>query len=300
VSTSERLTQLYRSAKEIPFGNTSKFIILSDCHRGDNSWADDFAPNQHLLFHALNYYYQEGFCYIEIGDGDELLENKRFEDIRSAHSHVFWILSKLHAENRLHLLWGNHDIERRDPSVVKSTLYHYYHERTRREEPLFEGIQVREALVLKHAYSGRRILLVHGHQGDLLADQLWWVGGFFVRHFWRHLQLLGVRDPTSPARNVQKQIRTERRLVSWCRSSGQALIAGHTHRPRFPLEGGPLYFNGGSCVHPRCITGLEIIRGEIALIKWAVTTTDSGAMRVVREVLVGPKRLDLLWQGASV
>ena len=72
-------------------------------------------------------------------------------------------------------------------------------------------------------------------------------------------------------------------------------IAGHTHRPVFSnlsltekwlLHLGigtpgierkspdPAYHNTGSCVHPRCITGIEITAGEdqqadIKLIKWA-------------------------------
>ena len=295
MNTSERLAQVFKSAKEIPFGDTSKLIVLSDCHRGDNSWADDFAHNQHLFFHALTHYYNEGFTYIELGDGDELLENRRFSDIRLAHSHVFWLLSKFHTENRLHLVWGNHDIERRDPSVVESTLYRYFHHRHGADEVLFEGVKVQEGLILRHLYTDRKILLVHGHQGDLLSDRLWRLGSFFVRHFWRHLQLLGVRDPTSPAKSLHKQARVEKRLIAWAKASGQMLITGHTHRPRFPDDGTAPYFNDGSCVHPRCITGIEIEGGEIALVKWAIRTEDDGTMRVAREVLVGPKPLTLFW-----
>jgi len=78
MSTSKRLTEVFKSAEEILFDDSSKFIFFSDCHRGDNSWSDDFADNQNLFFHALNYYYNKGFTYIEIGDGDELWENKIF------------------------------------------------------------------------------------------------------------------------------------------------------------------------------------------------------------------------------
>ena len=90
MSTSKRLTQVFKSSKEIPFDDTSKFIFFSDCHRGDNSWADDFAQNQNLFFHALNQYYDQGFTYIEIGDGDELWENKNFGDIRRAYDNIFF------------------------------------------------------------------------------------------------------------------------------------------------------------------------------------------------------------------
>ncbi|SRX52269.1 hypothetical protein AEQU1_00133 [Aequorivita sp. CIP111184] len=33
----------YETARRISFNDDSKFIIFSDCHRGDNSFADDFA-----------------------------------------------------------------------------------------------------------------------------------------------------------------------------------------------------------------------------------------------------------------
>ena len=79
MSTSNRLTEVFNSSKTVDFDDSSKFILFSDCHRGDNSWADDFAHNEKLFFHALSYYYNEGFTYIEIGDGDELWENKKFK-----------------------------------------------------------------------------------------------------------------------------------------------------------------------------------------------------------------------------
>jgi len=244
--------------------------------------------------HALYYYYNEGFTYIELGDGDELMENKRFSDIRRSHSHVFWLMRKFYREKRLYLVYGNHDMERKDPRVVEDTLYRYCNEPTGKVEPLFEGIEVYEGLILRHSRTGQRIFLVHGHQGDPIHDRFWWLGRFFARHLWRHLQLLGVRDPTSPAKNSEKRSKVERELVAWVRANNQPLIAGHTHQPRFAGQGKPPYFNDGSCVHPRCITGIEIQSGQIALIKWSTTAKRDGALHIARTVLVGPKKLRTL------
>jgi hypothetical protein len=61
----------YRSA-ENSFNDQSKFILFSDCHRSDNSFADDFASNRNVYFHAMTQYYNDGFTYFELGDGDEL------------------------------------------------------------------------------------------------------------------------------------------------------------------------------------------------------------------------------------
>ena len=66
------------------------------------------------------------------------------------------------------------------------------------------------------------------------------------------------------------------------------LITGHTHRPIFPSPGECPYFNDGSCVHPRCITGLEIENNGICLVKWAVATRADRTLYIEREVLEGP------------
>jgi predicted phosphodiesterase len=291
MSIAKRLTEVLESAAEIAIDETSRIILFSDCHRGDNSWADDFANNQSLFFHALSYYYERGFTYIELGDGDELMENAHFAEIRQAHSDVFWLMREFYLKRRLYLIYGNHDMERQDPRVVRETLYQYRDERTGKVKPLFDGIRVHAGLVLHHQHAGQRILLVHGHQGDPINERYWRVGMFFVRHFWRHLQLLGVPDPTSPAKNSQKRSRLESEMTAWVKTHNQMLIAGHTHRPRFPEEGDPPYFNDGSCVHPRCITGIEIDHDKIALIKWAVATQHDGTLFVARDLLAGPRSL---------
>ena len=79
MSSAKRLTRAYKKAKRIAFDDDSKFIIFSDCHRGDNSFADDFANNRNIYYHALKHYYKEDFTYCELGDGDELWENISFK-----------------------------------------------------------------------------------------------------------------------------------------------------------------------------------------------------------------------------
>jgi predicted phosphodiesterase len=292
VSLSKRFSTVLGESTVIPFDDQSKLILFSDCHRGDNSWADDFAHNQNLFFYALEYYFEAGFTYIELGDGDELLENRAFEDIRRAHSHVFRIMQKFHQQNRLYLLFGNHDIVRQSPETVGDHFHSPYRIRGRPQEPLFGGIQVHEGLRLEHPAAGE-IFLIHGHQGDLINDSLWRLGRFFVRHVWRHLQLLGIRDPTSPAQNIKKRNKVELEIARWSKTRRQMLIFGHTHRPRFAALGDIPVFNTGSCVHPRSITGIEIENGEISLIKWSVkpASGSKGALFVVRENLDGPTPL---------
>ena len=67
-----RLTEVFRRARRVPFNDSSRIVFFSDCHRGNNGKADDFAKNAELFLHALGHYYREGFTYIEVGDGDDL------------------------------------------------------------------------------------------------------------------------------------------------------------------------------------------------------------------------------------
>lgn len=64
----KRVSKVYKSAEVIPFDNSSRFFLMSDVHRGDGSWADDFSRNRNLFIAALNYYYRANYTYIEIGD----------------------------------------------------------------------------------------------------------------------------------------------------------------------------------------------------------------------------------------
>ncbi|MDX1315165.1 MAG: serine/threonine protein phosphatase, partial [Eudoraea sp.] len=99
-------------------------------------------------------------------------------------------------------------------------------------------------------------------------------------------------DPTSPAKNYKELIKIERRMKKWIlRNNMQLTIAGHTHRPRFPEPGEIPFFNDGSCVHPRSITGIEIVKGTISLIKWHIATKEDGTLQIVRVLLEGPQRL---------
>lgn len=183
MSTYKSLSKVYNKSKIIPYNNQSKFVIMSDCHRGAGNLGDNFLKNQHLFFAALKNYYEKGFTYIELGDGDELWENRTME------------------------IWG-------------------------------------------------------------------------------------VNDPTAAGKNFTKKNKVERRLMKWAEIEKKIFIAGHTHRPTFPIVGEGMYFNDGSCVHPRCITALEIEEGKITLVKWCVMTREDRSMYVERVVLEGPEKIE--------
>ena len=287
-----RLTRAYENAKVLTFDDSSKFILFSDCHRGDNSFADDFANNRNIYYHALKHYYLEGFQYCELGDGDELWENLHFESIFEAHKNVYKLLRQFHIENRLHMIWGNHDMVYKDPKYVDKHLSSYFEPIDEKDKELFEGITYHEAIILKHSETAQEVLLTHGHQADWWNYVFWRWGRFLVRVLWKPLQVWGIADPTSPAKNYTELRKVERRLKKWILANNLLMtVVGHTHRPRFPEPGEIPLFNDGSCVHPRSITGIEIDQGKISLIKWQIATTEDGTLRVVRILLEGPQKL---------
>jgi len=292
MSSAYRLSRAYQNAKRIPFNNTSKFILFSDCHRGDNSFADEFANNRNIYYHALSHYLNEGFDYCELGDGDELWENLNFESIFEAHKNVFKLLKQFHLEKRLHMIWGNHDMVYKDKGYVDKHLSSYFEHIDNTDKKLFEGITYTEAIVLEHSTTGQELFLTHGHQADWWNYTFWRWGRFLVRILWKPLQVWGIADPTSPAKNYTELIKIERRIKKWILQNNFLItIVGHTHRPRFPEPGAIPFFNDGSCVHPRSITGIEIENGQISLIKWHIETTIDGTLKVVRILLEGPQRL---------
>ncbi len=295
MSSQDRLNKAYKEAKRVSFTNQDKFILFSDCHRGDSSFADDFANNRNIYFHALQHYFKEGYSYIELGDGDELWENIFFKTIFEANKNVFKLLQKYHFSKRLHMIYGNHDMVYRNPNFVQKKLSTYFDAREGKNVPLFPNIEYNEAIILENSDTQQELFLTHGHQADFMNYVGWKINRFMVRVLWKPLQVWGIKDPTSPAKNYVELIKVERRIKKWIADNGNKItITGHTHRPRFPKpeENALHYFNDGSCVHPRSITGIEIVNGTIALIKWHIDTKEDGTLQIVREILEGPRKLE--------
>lgn len=271
----KRISKVFEEAYEIPMDNKSKFVLMSDCHRGTGDWSDTFLNNQNIYFSALKHYCDNGYTYIELGDGDELWENKRMSDILDTHSNVFWILKEFYCSGRFHMIYGNHDMIKKEQKFIKKCLCKCLNREGVRYEPLFKDFCVHEGIILKYNNSEKKIFLLHGHQGDYLNDSLWKLSRFLVRYLWKPLENFGVKDPTRAAKNYKEKNSVDKRLSKWAERENVMVIAGHTHRSIFPkpkevpLEKWP-YFNDGSCVHPRCITAIEIVNGEISLVKWSI------------------------------
>jgi len=287
------LDRAFEKAKKIPLEKDAKLIFFSDLHKGDNSYADDFRQNYSLYQHALQSYFDKGYTYIEPGDGIELWENTSFEPIYKTHESIFDLLRRFHWQNRLHLLWGNHDMEFRDPIFVEKIMRTFFTPKILKQKDRFFDLAYEESLLLQFDNEERGILVFHGHQADYMNYAHWKFNRFFVRYFWKYMQKwFGVSDPTSPAKNHKGLIRVEKKLHEWIVKRGhQMVICGHTHRPRFPGPDEIPLFNDGSCVHPKSITGIEINNFEISLVKWHLTTDDGSSKKIIKTILEGPVSL---------
>ncbi|PKM49362.1 MAG: serine/threonine protein phosphatase [Firmicutes bacterium HGW-Firmicutes-7] len=292
MKTDKRLMQAYLKAPVIEFDDEDKFIIFGDVHRGDNSMSDEFAHNQNIYYYALKDYYNKGYTYIEVGDGDELWEHAKFSHIRSAHSDAFCILREFFLEDRFLLLYGNHNMYLKDPKYVQNNLHEFYDEFLNERSLLFPDITVYESIILKYKETGQEFLLLHGHQGDIMNDQLWKISMLGLRYFWKFMHVIGLQNPSSPAKNRIKRHKIELNFTKWIEKEQKHIICGHTHRPKFPKQGEVSYFNTGCCIHPRCINGIEIYNGEIMLVDWRIRPNDLGELRISKQNIRGPVKID--------
>lgn len=189
MNTDQRLTNAYQNARVEYFDENSKYVFFSDCHRGVGSHSDEFTKNRNNYLFALEYYYKNGFTYVEAGDGDELWEHKHFKDIRNAHLEVFDLLKRFFDQDRLIMLYGNHNIYMKEQEYVENNYYTYYNNYKEINYDFMKGLKPCEGLVLKNRNTQQEILVVHGHQGDFSNDQFWFPTMLSLKYFWRFCML---------------------------------------------------------------------------------------------------------------
>lgn len=290
--TEQRLTEAYKGARIEYFDENSKYVFFSDCHRSNGSHSDEFMRNRNIYLFALEYYYKNGFTYVEAGDGDELWEHPHFRDIKNAHSDVFDVLKRFFYEDRLIMLYGNHNIYLKNQQYVESNYYTYYNNDTEMTYDFMKGLKPCEGLVLKHRNTQQEILVVHGHQGDFSNDQFWFPSMLSLKYFWRFLHAVGAKSPSSPVGNLHKRHKIEKNYVKWIEKHKKMIICGHTHRLKYPKNHELPYFNIGCCVYPTSITNIEITCGEIQLVKWSVLPDEDGVLQIRRQILRGPNPIE--------
>lgn len=313
---SAELTELYHSILNgatkkgyvIEFdAHKQKFIILSDQHKGARDDADDFKLAEKNYLAALDHYNQNGFHYINLGDSEELWEN-RWATVKKHNKATFSAEQRFLNRKAFTKIFGNHDLYWDNDPLAQLSLTQVYG----------QAIKVYEGLILKTSVNKKplAIYLAHGHQGDLQSDGNWF-SKWFVSNIWGPMQGYLQINPNTPANNDQLKTEHNRIMYEWSeRQENLLLITGHTHQPVFKsfthleklyaeldkaMAAGnmqltnslqqqiadrhtkgdkvehfkdykPCYFNSGCCCFDDGdITGIELEAGYIRLISWKYT-----------------------------
>lgn len=290
----------------VPFDfATEKFIILSDQHKGGKDLADDFMHAEPNYITALQFYYQNGFTFINLGDCEELWESTPKVVMEQNPLSLAEEVRFLQA-GRYFRVFGNHDLE-----------WKYALQQSQYLKPVFgDALKVYEGIVLQCPYAGRTysILLTHGHQGDKRSD-----GNRFskwvVATIWTPIQRFLEINLNSVSDSFGLIDKHNIIMHDWsAMQRNTIMISGHTHKPVFAsldhidrlnrqlqkaqarndaaavqslqaelqkrqaeyagktgpkTNDYPSYFNTGCCCFSDGdITGLEIENGFIRLIKW--------------------------------
>ncbi|MFT3979656.1 MAG: metallophosphoesterase [Ferruginibacter sp.] len=297
---SNSLTQLYKRCVEQKGNdvalveinsNTDRYIIFSDQHKGNKSWADDFNQSEPNYLAALNYYNKEGFSFINLGDSEELWKFK-VADILPHNENTFIAESAFFPE-RYYKTFGNHDIVWKDKFAVNFYLKKYFGA----APVITEGIVLRDC----NYAPALDIFFTHGHQGDLMSDNNA-VSTWIVAHIWMPLQRYLRINVNSASSDFSLRNEHNKIMYGWSKEQRNLLlVTGHTHSPVFAsgryldhpsnkidtpehrTEVKPCYFNTGCCCFDDGdITGIEIADGFIRLVKWTDKETDP-ARKVLEE-----------------
>ena len=226
---SELLAHILKGDKKkglvVPFDiHTGKYIIFSDQHKGACNGADDFMVCAERYGAALDYYYQNGYHYIALGDCEELWENT-LTPVKKAHRHSFEKEKQFLPKNAFIKIFGNHDLFWSNDPFAPFQLKDIYG----MDVPIYEGV------VLQTTVNNQtlNIFCTHGHQGDKVSDGNWF-SKFFISKVWAPLQsYLGI-NPNTPAYDASLKTEHNALMYEWSvQQNNLLLITGHTHQPVF-------------------------------------------------------------------
>jgi hypothetical protein len=229
-SSLSKLLECIRNKKEdtgiiVPFDlQTGKIVVFSDQHKGARDLADDFRVSEKNYITALNYYYNNGFHFVNLGDCEELWENKP-DIVLEKNQADLQAEARFLNSNRYYRVFGNHDLE-----------WKYEFPRNRFLKPLFgERLKIHEGVLFTTRYNNRNysILCSHGHQGDQKSDgnafSTW-----FVAAIWTPLQRFLEISINSTSDSFELVDKHNIIMYEWSATQPNLLfISGHTHKPVF-------------------------------------------------------------------
>jgi len=213
----------------IPFDKqTGKFIIFSDQHKGARNGADDFAAAEKNYLHALTFYSENDFMFINLGDSEELWENLLYK-IKKYNKKEFEAEKKFLIQQKFLKVFGNHDLFWDNDPLAWWHLKNIFGEKVK----IYEGVVLKTIVDQPLNQIELTLFLTHGHQGDASSDGNWF-SKFFVARIWAPLQAYLRINPNTPAYDAEKKTLHNQIMYEWsAKQNNIILITGHTHQPTF-------------------------------------------------------------------
>jgi predicted phosphodiesterase len=256
------LSELFRNIKEEPgkkgvilsLRENSRIIVFSDHHRGAKNGADDFMKAETSYLAALDYYFENKFQYVSLGDSEELWENT-LNQVKKNNTVTFEAEKRFILNDRFFKVFGNHDLYWDNSPIASQQLKAIYGKKLR----VFEGVVLekdnkentwqKKTVSKPFSFLNKKpnsddetlpiancpltIFLTHGHQGDASSDGNWF-SKFFVANIWAPLQSYLRINFNTPA--YDEDLKTTHNLIMYewsAKYKSLVLITGHTHQPVF-------------------------------------------------------------------
>lgn len=212
------------------------WIIFSDMHKGARDGADDFAGAEKNYLSALEYYNQQGFGLVALGDSEELWENS-LRAVKKYNTVTFDAEKKFLQRDKFIKIFGNHDLFWDNDPLAAWHLKHIYGQPVSIYEGLIflikENLPPPGAKLQTLKLQTLKLFLTHGHQGDAQSDGNW-LSKFFVANIWAPLQAYLRINPNTPAWDAEKKTLHNDIMYEWSSQKVDTwLITGHTHQPVF-------------------------------------------------------------------
>jgi len=199
-----------------------KFIIFSDQHMGTKDNADDFKKSEDTYIKTLEYYLDNKYSLILLGDVEELWE-QGFNGVEKKYQDVLQLEARF-PPNGYYRIWGNHDDYWMNHNNVNKHLSKYMP-----NSNVYEAIHIN---VISNSSPIGTILMAHGHQGSFESDIISGLSRLFVRFLFRPFQRLTGISLTTPAKDFCLREKHDKDMYKWAVSQHKLiLITGHTHRP---------------------------------------------------------------------
>jgi UDP-2,3-diacylglucosamine pyrophosphatase LpxH len=206
-----------KNITELPQNSNTKYALFSDLHLGDGKKADCFLHNEETMILALNYYKENDYTLIFMGDVEDLWIFD-LNKIKDKYEENIYSLIRSFKDKRVYRIFGNHDNEwKRQPDPLLN-----YNEKLNKAS---------EAIKL-----GNDIFLFHGHQGDYWCDRGSWFSKLFVQNVWAPLvptvkTYFNYENRSATKSQIPKN--REKLFYNWAKKMKVILICGHTHNAIF-------------------------------------------------------------------